>query len=277
MWLGPVHASNLGGWIARSLGPWLPVSAVADRNLRFALPGYDRSERRRIIRAMWDNLGRTAAELPHLGTLRRLDSLSSPGPGWYCGQEASLRDEAVAGGAILFFTGHIGNWEMTLPAAARLGLKVSAVYRPASNPYVDRLINDLRRRAVGADLPMFAKGAAGGRAAFAHLIRGGSLGLLMDQKLNDGIAVPFFGRPAMTAPSLAVLALHFRKPVIPVRIDRLGPARLALVMEPPLRLPHSGQRKADILELTGEVNRTLERWITARPESWLWLHRRWPK
>ena len=31
--------------------------------------------------------------------------------------------------------------------------------------------------------------------------------MLVDQKLNDGIPVPFFGRPAMTAPALAQMAL----------------------------------------------------------------------
>ena len=42
----------------------------------------------------------------------------------------------------------------------------------------------------------FAKGAIGGREAMAHLASGGFLGMMMDQKMNDGIAVDFFGRPA---------------------------------------------------------------------------------
>ena len=32
--------------------------------------------------------------------------------------------------------------------------------------------------------------------------------MLVDQKMNDGIAVPFFGREAMTAPALAMLAIR---------------------------------------------------------------------
>jgi KDO2-lipid IV(A) lauroyltransferase len=275
--LGPVRASNVGGLLARVVGPWLPVNRVAEQNLRRALPDRSAVERRRIIKDMWDNLGRTAAELPHIGMLEQLPDLAVAGAGWYCSDEPLIRDFAAANASVLFFTGHLGNWELILPVAARLGLNIAAVFRTASNPFVDRLINRLRRQAVGVDLPMFPKGAKGARAAFAHLARGGSLGLLMDQKLNEGIAVPFFGQLAMTAPSLAVLALHFRCPVIPARIDRLGPARFELVLEPSLQLPNSGNRESDILLVTTHVNQTLERWITARPEAWLWVHRRWPK
>jgi KDO2-lipid IV(A) lauroyltransferase len=45
--------------------------------------------------------------------------------------------------------------------------------------------------------------------------------MLVDQKMNDGIAVPFFGRDAMTAPALARLAFRFDATVVPVRILRL--------------------------------------------------------
>ncbi len=72
----------------------------------------------------------------------------------------------------------------------------------------------------------FTKGSRGARDAFAHIARGGSLGLLIDQKMNDGIAAPFFGRPAMTAPRRPPqLALRFGLPLVPIRVERLEPAR----------------------------------------------------
>jgi KDO2-lipid IV(A) lauroyltransferase len=81
----------------------------------------------------------------------------------------------------------------------------------------------------------------------------------------------------MSASAAASLALHFRCPLVPAVCRRLGPARLRLIVEPPLALPDSGNRTADIGSLTQQVNDTLERWIRAEPQSWLWLHRRWPK
>jgi len=100
--------------------------------------------------------------------------------------------------------------------------------------------------------------------------------MLVDQKMNDGIPVPFFGRDAMTAPALARLALRFDCAVVPVRVDRLARARFRITAEPPLPLPRSGERARDTAALMRSVNAVLERWIRERPDHWLWLHRRWP-
>jgi len=99
----------------------------------------------------------------------------------------------------------------------------------------------------------------------------------VDQKMNDGIAAPFFGRPAMTAPALAMFARHFDLPVIPVRVVRVAPARFRLICEAPMHFPRTEARDADILRITTTVNATLERWVRHDPAAWLWLHRRWPK
>jgi KDO2-lipid IV(A) lauroyltransferase len=271
--LNPVTASNIGGWLARTIGPHLAPSRTADRNLQRAMPELGPAERRRIVRGVWDNLGRTAAELPHLEEFRQ----TSSGPGWELEGEEHIAALRETGGQILFFSGHFGNWEMVLPAAAQLGLPVSGFYRAASNRRVDALIQAMRQRALGEGVTMFAKGAQGARAALRHLEQGKSLGLLVDQKMNDGIAVPFFGQEVMTAPALAQFALRYDAPVVPVHVARLGPARFRIICDPALEIPRSGDRKADIQAIMVAVNATLERWIRADPASWLWLHRRWPK
>ncbi len=272
--LGPVRASNLGGGLCRLIGPALPVSRVAHANLRLAMPELDAAARARIVQGVWENLGRTVAEFPHLGGLR----YGTPaGPGWVVEGAEILLAQAERGGAVLFASGHIGNWEMLPPAVAHHGIRFASFYRAAGNPLVDALIGDLRRAAMGAPVPLFAKGARGARAALAHVMRGGALGMLVDQKMNDGLRATLFGHAAMTATALAAMALRLRCPVIPGRIERIGPARLRLVVEPPLMLPDSGDRAADQAALTQQVNDLLERWIRARPEAWLWLHRRWPK
>lgn len=274
--LGPVRASNLGGWVARTFGPWLPVNRVGNANLRRAMPELDQAARRRILRGVWDNLGRTACELPHLPDFR----WCTDGPGWeVVGEEPGLA--AARGRPSIFVSGHFANWEVGIPSGAAMGLHVGLIYRAAANPVVDRLVQDMRRKVIlavsGQDAPMFPKGAAGARGTMAHLAGGGALGMLMDQKMNDGIPARFFGRTAMTAPALAALALRYRCPVVPACVHRLGPARFRVVFEPPLPLPDTGDRKADIAALTQAVNDRLEAWVRERPESWLWLHRRWPK
>jgi KDO2-lipid IV(A) lauroyltransferase len=178
---------------------------------------------------------------------------------------------------VVLFSGHLANWEMLAVVPAHFGIRLSIFYRAATNPLVDAIIVGLRRAATGADVPMFAKGAQGARAAMAHLKAGGFLGMLIDQKMNDGIAAPLFGRPAMTAPAAAAFALRYRCTLVPAHVERLGPARFRLVVEAPLDLPDTGDRHADIAALAAAMNARLEGWIRARPGEWLWLHRRWPK
>ncbi|MCQ8239455.1 lauroyl acyltransferase [Acetobacteraceae bacterium KSS12] len=280
--LGPVRSSNLCGGLCRRLGPLLPVSRVADRNLRLALPELDDRARRAVVRGVWENLGRTVGEFPHLAAIVR-DGRDAPGDGagWSVVGDEVLERQVAAGGPALFVSGHLGNWEMLPPTVAAFGIRFSSFYRAAGNPVIDRMIRALRDRAMGAPerppVPLFAKGARGARDALAHVRGGGSLGLLVDQKMNDGMEARFFGHPAMTAPALAAMALRYRCPVIPGRIERLAPARFRLVVEPPIPLPDTGDRREDERLLTQAVNDRLEEWIRARPESWLWLHRRWPK
>jgi len=271
--LGPIASSNLGGFVARTLGPWLPVSRVALNNLAFAMPELNADSRRKVLQGVWDNLGRTAAELPHLRSLHR----TAVGPGWECDDDSTLAALKGRQGPAILFTGHLANWEIGFPVAAAFGLDVSWFYRPASNRSADQIIQSMRRDAVGSDIQMFAKGRDGAKAALRHLRTGGLLGMLVDQKLNEGIAVPFFGKPAMTTTAVATLSLRFRCPVIPIHVVRLGPARFRVICEPPMELPQTEDSQADIFMLTKAVNATLERWIREKPEDWLWLHRRWPK
>ncbi|MBY0430967.1 MAG: lauroyl acyltransferase [Rhodospirillales bacterium] len=258
-------ASALGGWLARSLGPGLAVSRHARRNLARCFPEKSAAEIEAILRAVWDNLGRVTAEFPHLAEIgaERLEVVG--------GEEVErLRDDDRPG---LIFSGHLGNWEALGLCAGRYRLPMGLVYRSANNPHVETLYRRGRGAVIGQYLP---KGAAGARRAIEALRRREHLGLMLDQKMNDGIAVPFFGRPAMTAPALAQFALRFRCPVVPARVERLKGARFRVTFYPPLDLPDSGDRQADTLALMRTVNDRIEAWVRDRPGQWLWLHRRWP-
>jgi KDO2-lipid IV(A) lauroyltransferase len=263
-------ASALGGALGSWIGPRLGISRRARTNLRDAMPELGLAESEAIICGMWDNLGRVAFEYPHL---RRIKVFAPGGRVEVRGIEHL--DRAIAAKrSVIMFSGHLGNWEIAALAGGQYGIDIAQIYRAANNPIVDRLVARLR----GAQGELIPKGTVASRRAVAALRRGGHLSLLVDQKLNDGIPVPFFGRDAMTAPALAVLALRFDCAVLPVRVERLVGARFRLTVYPPLPLPlpRSGDRDTDAAALMLEVNRTLETWIRERPEQWFWLHRRWP-
>jgi Kdo2-lipid IVA lauroyltransferase/acyltransferase len=261
-------ASALGGFLARHIGPRLGLTRIARRNLGRALPGLAADEVEQVIRAMWDNLGRVAAEYPHLPRI----AIFAPG-GRVETRGLEHMDRAVAAGRrMIIFSGHLANWELAALAALQYGIRVAQLYRAADNPLVDRMIARYR-----SDRGEFvAKGAAGARRVVALLREGAHLTLLADQKMNDGIPVPFFGRSAMTAPALAYFALRYDCDVLPARVERLGGAHFRLTVHPPLPISRSGDMHADAVALMARVNATLEEWIRERPQEWLWLHRRWP-
>ena len=262
------RASALGGALGRRIGPSLGISKRARINLRRAFPDLAESTIEEIVAGMWDNLGRVAAEYPHL---RRIRVFAPDGRVETHGFEHM--DRAVAAGRrMIIFSGHLANWEIGALAAAQYGAPVTQIYRAANNPLVARLISRLR----GDRGEYVPKGSAGARRAVAALARGEHLTLLADQKMNDGIPAPFFGRPAMTAPALASLALRFDCDVLPARVERLDGAHFRLTVFPPLPLPRGRAPHAAVAELTARVNAILERWIRDRPEQWLWVHRRWP-
>ena len=263
-------ASGLAGGLARTIGPILGVSNRARRNIERALPELATRERETVVRDMWDNLGRVVGEYPHMrglharGAGNRLEIIGVD----FIDQ---LRDDDKPG---IFMMAHLGNWEFSGLASSQRGLAVDRVYRQANNRLTEWLLNQGRASIEGALIP---KGAAGAKQILASLKAGNHLALLVDQKMNDGIPVPFFGADAMTAPALAQLALRLECPVVPVRVKRLEGANFQVIVSPPIEFRMSGDRQADVLAYMTEINAIIESWIRDTPGQWLWLHNRWPR
>jgi len=261
-------ASAIGGWLGRTIGPRLSISGRAVKNLTRAFPEKSTDEIAAIVRGMWDNLCRLAVEYPHLGSLNVYD------PGGrveVIGAENVdlLRDDDQAG---IFFSAHLGNWEIVSLGATQRGLPLDRVYREANNRLVEWLYQHGRAAVEGALIP---KGSAGARLLLESIKNGKHLGMMVDQKMNDGIPVPFFGRDVMTAPALAELALRYDCPVVPARVERLKGARFKLIILPPLEMLRTGDRHADVAAYMAKVNQVIEQWVRDTPEQWLWLHNRW--
>ncbi len=266
--LSPEAASNLGGFVCRNLGPRLGISERARRNLRLAMAELPPARIEEIIAGMWDNLGRTFAEYPHLGRI------ADPKSGRVILPDAELLSRlATPGQAAILCSAHIANWEVMPVAAAYAGIDMTGIVREPNNPLVRAALDRLRGVAGGERTP---KGGAGAKESIKVLRGGRVLALLFDQKLNRGLSIPFFGIEAMTTAAPAQLALRFRCPLILIRIERTGPARFRLSAHEPLAIPDSGDKQRDAKEVMAAMNAILEDWIRARPEQWLWLHRRWP-
>lgn len=262
-------ASALGGFIGRLIGRFAGITNRARTNLRRAMPALSDEAVERILQGMWDNLGRVIAEYPHLGEFRIFE------PGGRVEPEGIEHVEQVlaAGKSCIFVSGHFGNWEVATLTATQYGLDVTQIYRAANNPRVDALIRRFRG-VVGSELA--PKGQIAARKSIESLRRGRHLAMLVDQKMNDGIPVPFFGRDAMTPAAPAQLALRFNGAIIPARVERTRGAHFRVTIFPAVTIEPSSNRDADTRAMMKSVNTMLEDWIRARPDQWFWLHRRWP-
>jgi KDO2-lipid IV(A) lauroyltransferase len=120
-------ASAIGGALARTIGPRLAISKRARLNIRRALPELADHEAAKTIAQMWDNLGRVAAEYPHLRQIRVFE------PGGRVETHGFEHiDRAVAAGRrMIIFSGHIANWEIGMLAAVQYGAEVSQYWRRA--------------------------------------------------------------------------------------------------------------------------------------------------
>ena len=263
-------ASAVGGWIARTLGPHLPISKRARRNIRRAFPDLDSDGVENIVKGMWDNLGRTVGEFPHVGRMR----FSGPDARIeVTGAEHmhALRDDGIPG---LIYSAHMANWELGPFNIDAQGVPSVFIYREANNPLVEKIYMLGRRRLRDSMVP---KGRDGAKAIMRALRNNEHVAMLVDQKMNDGIAVPFFGEDAMTAPALAQMGSRFNCPIVGTRTIRTEGAHFKIEIYPPITVPDTGDRNADITHFMADVNKLIEDWIRGYPTQWLWLHNRWPK
>ncbi|NQZ13685.1 MAG: lipid A biosynthesis acyltransferase [Alphaproteobacteria bacterium] len=248
-------ASNIGGLIGRTIGPRLAASRKALRNIQNALPEANHDK---ILMGMWENLGRTFAEYPHLNKLAKHNVE-------IIGAEHLLNTKD---NAAIIFAAHLANWELCPLAPALQHESIThSIYRAPNNPLADRIL--MRCRNLGGKISPIPKSKSGTRQIVKRLQNKEHLGFLIDQKYNEGVSVPFFHAPAMASPAYIQLAQKFKCPLIPAQIERTNGANFRLTVHPPI------DTNKDEEALLLETHQTMENWIKSNPEQWLWLHRRW--
>lgn len=260
-------ASFIGGWIGRHIGPLTGIHRKARRQMMEILSDYSQTQIDSCINRMWDNLGRTMAEYPHLKKIMNerltLDN------------RAGMTPADVYNKPALFIGGHFANWEIAGPSLLHyMNAKLDLLYRAANNRGVDDILNHYR--SMGGVLTTIPKSRTGMRTLVESLKAGHKIGILIDQKYNEGIAVPFFGKPAMTSPAFVQLGQKFKCPVYAAQIVRENGAHFKITLYPPFQLWAEDQITPRPVEtVVSEAHDLLEHWMREHPDQWLWVHQRW--
>ena len=262
-------ASNFGGWFSRYARKLLGANKTGLKNLKMAMPELSEAEIDQIVANVWDNFARVMLEYP---SLKDIDIYNDPrfeirGVEYV----EQLRDDGKPG---IIFGAHLASWELAIMCLTQKGVKTTQLYRRVNNPMVDRIVRNMQKE-VGYQV--LNKGSGDGRKLLESIRNGEHLFILLDQKLREGISVPFFGKPAQTASAAARLAIKYDCPLVPARVERLGGFKFRITFYPPVEIPKNPDINQSIYDTMVIVNNMLESWIRERPDQWLWIHNRWPK
>jgi KDO2-lipid IV(A) lauroyltransferase len=234
---------------------------------------FDEAGIKRLAQAHYAHLARSLVELfrfPFLSAERRAALVRVEN------KEACLRASALGKG-VLILTGHLGNFEVATVAAIRQFTEYQGRFhvlrRPIRPRWIERFVNRRFRR---AGLGVLAKKGSLDRL-LDRLEHNDAVVFVLDQHAagRDGVRVDFFGHPAGTFRSLAVIALATGAPVVPMATWREADGRHVLRFEEPLPLLSHDDPNEAIRDNTRAYNAALERLILRHPEQWYWVHRRW--
>lgn len=267
--LSPERAARLGAALVRWIGPRTRKAPTVIGNLELAFPDRSADEIAELAKVTWSSIGAVGGEYAHLETL----ALADGGERIEVVDQADLSRYARRERGAVFFSAHLGNWEINALALARAGVPVMSLYASAQNERFARLL-DRARAQLGCEM-VPRDGSL--RPVLKHLGARGSLGVLTDLRVADGVPMPFLGHDMDTSLVPARLALRFGCDVVPIRADRLRPGWFRVTVEAPLEPPASGSEDARALALTRAMNGRIETWIRERPGEWLCTNRRWAK
>ena len=244
------------GWLtSRIVAPLAGWPARIDANLDHAMPEIAPGARKRLRRAVADNVGRTLAEIyagPRFA--RAVAGTAAEGPGW-----AVLDAARDAGRPAVLVTAHLGNFDAPRVMMLERGYRLGGLYRPMRNAHFNRHY-EAALASIGT--PIFPTGRHGLGRLLRHLRDGGMVGLLVDIYAKGGADLTFFGRSAPTALSAAELALRHDAPLVPVySLRRADGLSFRVIAETPV--PRGTPR-----EMTQALNDSLERIVRQEPGQW---------
>ena len=177
---------------------------------------------------------------------------------------------------VIVVTAHFSNWELAAHFLAKHGLPMLAIGRKGNNQLIDRNITVPFRNKYGN------KAISKGNAMIAmakRLKNGEAVGLLIDQKSGDqnSAKVDFFGMPAETTLSVAMLKLKFDPTVVPIFIARERDGRYRMIIDEPVDYTakeiESKEKKMEAM--TAKYTQAIERVVREYPSQWFWMHNRW--
>ena len=263
--LGVNLSSKISGKIFEIIGPLFRSKDLINSNIRKAYPNIDKKDLKKMTASMWNNYGRVFAEYMFIKDFRfgKLNSnISIEG-------EKILEDIKNKNNQVVFISGHFGNFELMAMYLEKKGIKLSAIYRPLNNIFLNQIMERIRKKYICEQ--QVKKGIGGIKKLIGLKKNNYSTALMIDQRVSEGILSNFFNEKALTTTIPAQLVKKFNIKIVPVYIERVKDINFKIKISEPI----SFSKETSIENITNELNKVIERMIINKPEQWIWSHNRW--
>ena len=268
--IGLKNASNLGAVLGRFIGPFFRSKNITKQNIKIGLGNLDEKRETEIINAMWSNIGRTFAEYAFLKNFKfdktNFSHIKINGTNYL--EQIKKNNEPV-----IFYSGHFANFELMAMELDKFGIKAAAIYRPLNNFLLNPIMEYLRMKYICPN--QIPKGRMGMRKIISRVKDGYSIALMVDQRVGEGLRIPFFNKPAHTTTVPAQLALKYNCRLVPIFLERKEGINFEMTVHEPYEIQKTGDTDQDTKSITLKINQLIEKMIIKNPTQWLWSHNRW--
>jgi KDO2-lipid IV(A) lauroyltransferase len=263
--LGLKISSSISGKIFQIIGPFFRSKKLINENIKRAFPKISQDRLEEISKGMWNNYGKIFAEYMFLKNFR-LDQKNSNII--IEGQEVldKIKSENKP---VVFISGHFSNFELMAMQIEKSGIKLSAIYRPLNNKFLNTIMENIRIKFICKK--QIKKGIGGIKELVRLQKKNYSIALMIDQRVTEGIESNFFSKRAFTTTIPAQLVKKFNNPIVPIFIERIDKVKFKITIHKPLIFANNNSTQ----KITDELNKILEKMILQKPEQWIWTHNRW--
>ena len=263
--LGPKLSSKFSGFIFELIGPYFRSKKIIHKNIKKAIPDISNNYLEKITEAMWNNYGRVFAEYVFIKEFR-IGKLSN-----HINVDGKdILDKIIkTNSQVVFISGHFGNFELMAMYLEKAGIKLSTIYRPLNNIFLNKIVENIREKYICKN--QIKKGIGGLKKLMLLKKNNFSSALMIDQRVSEGIPSKLFNQAALTTTIPAQIVKKFNIPVVPVYIQRIQDIDFKITIGNPINF----SKDTSIKKITDELNIILEKMIMKKPEQWIWSHNRW--
>ncbi|MFW5855718.1 MAG: lysophospholipid acyltransferase family protein [Bacillota bacterium] len=240
---------------------------IAAENIKRALPAKSQKEIDKMVKAVYDNLGKVMVEFI---LLKKLDKNNLKNLVEIEG-ENHLKRAANSEEGVIIYSAHFGNWEWLASILALKGYKLSAIAQEQSNKLFNKKVNQIRKE---KGIEIIPKGVSV-RNVYKKLKDGECVFILGDQNAGKkGWKMQFFNLDTSAYNGAVKLAQKTGARIVPAFIARKGWLNFKITIHPSLQVNKSADNKK-LKGILQELLSITENTIKENPEQWFWLHRRW--